>query len=209
MSKHWEHALIVLYSLTWHTCLPNFWLAQGDGNCNQISREGQAAQFLNIRILNWQVHVKPSARSKLYNFHSNASTRFDSISFFDRFDPSAVADPGGYRFPWTLATRLFVNDRDQFFRTPCLGAWAGDIDGERCWVRMQSEQGNIYSGQILARSQQPSVCNSTGGAPTTSPKLRPDCNTFALLGDKAKTRFLNIRFPFGSNGTDYTSIRQH
>jgi hypothetical protein len=144
------------------------------------------------------VHVSPSAKSKLYNFHTQASTIFDTISFYDHFDQSAVAEPGGYTFPWTLATRLFAGDEDLSFRTPCLGAWAGDPLGERCWMRNQSEQGDVYSGQILARN---GMCNST--SPTGEVAGNgPDCNTFALQGDKATTTFLNLRFPFG-NGTDH------
>jgi hypothetical protein len=178
--------------------LTSSWLEQGDGNCNQILHEGQAALLSNIRILNWQVHVTPSEKSKLYNFHTHASTTFDTISFYEKFDESAVAKPGGYAFPWTLATRLFADDKDLSFRTPCLGAWAGDSDGEHCWMRSQSEQGNVYSGQILARARY-GVCNSTD--PTGEAEEKgPDCNTFTLQGDTATTTLLNLRFPFG-NGT--------
>ena len=172
-------------------------------------QEGQAAQLSNIRLLNWQVHVKPTTKSKLYNFHTDAVTTFDTISFYDKFDPSAVAKPGGYHFPWTLATRLFDDNGDLSFRTPCLGSWAGDPAGEHCWIRKQSEQG-VYSGQILARSQRSyGVCNMSASVAARGEK--PDCNTFELLGDKVATAFRNLRFPFGSNGSvtsDHPSLQE-
>lgn len=50
----------------WFFCANDWWLGKGQpGKGNTIRTSGQAALFTELRFLNWQVHVQPSAPSKL------------------------------------------------------------------------------------------------------------------------------------------------
>ena len=148
---------------------------------------GQAVSFRNVRFLNWQVHVQPSAPSKIYNFHTNASTLLSNLSFYDSWDDNAIAQPSQFRFPWSKATKIYSDEHDNNFRTPCLGSIAGDPQGEHCRMRVDFA-GVVYEGQILGRAHAGfGVCNNS------------DCNTFVVQGASHKTSIEHIRFPFGGS----------
>jgi hypothetical protein len=114
-----------------------------------------------------------------------------------KWDPKAVAEPGGFPFPWTDATKIYSDKYDLSFITPCIGAWAGDPQGEHCWMRA-AFAGKDYTGQILGRASAGFGVCPTRQLPEEGNGT--DCNTFVIQGAAAQTSMANLRFPFGSGG---------
>jgi hypothetical protein len=84
----------------WFFCNNAWWRQEGDFEQKIQAGGAAAATFKDVRLLNWQVHAAPQARSLLYNYHPPARTSFDGISFYDAFVPGAAAEPGGFPWPW-------------------------------------------------------------------------------------------------------------
>jgi hypothetical protein len=196
----WEHCytVLILYSYCTHTVLilysyythrwvfcSNAWWRDSERIIRGAGQ--QAATLQGLHFANWTVRVKPTNESWLYNFHPDAETTMEDISFFDEGIVGGRYS-SGHRYshdhdPLLGAIRIYPGDEQSrgdadYFYTPCLGALVGDRQGEGCW----DEHGEIGSRRV-------SVCHHGDGSHS--------CNTGLAIGTTNSTTFAGIRFLHG------------